>query len=322
MPLILKNDEVKTILETISQDEFEHIIPELFHALHTMCLAPHLVHQPPRTVLPSNLPITTTKTLIMVSSYTLTTAVKTITLPPPNSTLTLQSSVNGDLIAVIGANELTAFRTALASLILVRLRKLKLEKVVIFGCGKQAEWLYRLLRYANDGPVRIYLIGRGLVCPTWAFHEPLIRYATHSCAEAWHSQLKTSDAIFCCTPSTQPLFSTTLLGDLIGGKRELYISLIGSYQPDMVEVEPSLLIQPGVKVVVDNIEACFKEAGEIIQSGIKPEEVEEIGSVTKEIVQGMCIFKCVGLGIMDLVAGRELVTIARKRCVGVEIDGF
>lgn len=148
--------------------------------------------------------------------------------------------------------------------------------------------------------------------------------------------LRESDAVFCCTPSTEPLFPRAWL------KTTSYVSLIGSYRPDMVEVEPELLKEEGWGVVVDKKEACWVESGEIIRSGIKEERVEELGEVwgrfmggdrvdgkgegdrgeLEERYKGGVVFKCVGTAVMDLVAGQEVVRWAREKGVGMEVDGW
>lgn len=87
-------------------------------------------------------------------------------------------------------------------------------------------------------------------------------------------------------------------------------------------------------VVVDGLEACLKEAGEIIQAELKPEQLVEIGELMmikkaamKEIelggegekglrewiVKGNVLYKSVGLGLMDLRVGWDLVVMARER---------
>lgn len=99
----------------------------------------------------------------------------------------------------------------------------------------------------------------------------------------------------------------------------------------------------GGVVVVDSLEACLKEAGEIIQAKLKPEHLVELGelmmvkkAVMKEIeiggegekglhdwlMRGNVLYKSVGLGLMDLTVGHDLVNLAREKGVGTHIDDF
>ncbi len=96
-------------------------------------------------------------------------------------------------------------------------------------------------------------------------------------------------------------------------------------------------------MVVDSIEACLKEAGEVIQAGLGPDELVEVGElvmVRKAVMQevakggegekglkrwiegGNVIYKSVGLGLMDLCVGESLVGLARERKVGTTIGEF
>lgn len=96
-------------------------------------------------------------------------------------------------------------------------------------------------------------------------------------------------------------------------------------------------------VIVDSLEACLKEAGEIIKAKLKPEHLVELGelmmvkkAVMKEIeiggegekellewlTRGNVLYKSVGLGLMDLTVGHDLVVLAREKGVGTHIDDF
>jgi ornithine cyclodeaminase/alanine dehydrogenase-like protein (mu-crystallin family) len=118
----------------------------------------------------------------------------------------------------------------------------------------------------------------------------------------------------------------------------------------------------GGAIVVDSVEACLKEAGELIQAGLGGREVVELGelvmlkkdaerkrlesqnsfdsagvelggrkgSKTEEddgglrdwLERGNVIYKSVGLGLMDVVVGGDLVRLADSMGVGTRIDRF
>lgn len=171
-------------------------------------------------------------------------------------------------------------------------------------------------------------------------------------------QVRRADVIFCCTPSLDPLFPAEFLTSHEGRKKGRYISAIGSYAPHMTELHPDILRQAvapehhhhhhkhakksGV-VVVDSLDSCLKEAGEIIQAKLRPEDLVEIGelmmikkAVMKEIelggegeeglkewlIKGNVLYKSVGLGLMDVRVGWDLVTIAGQRGIGTTIQDF
>lgn len=96
--------------------------------------------------------------------------------------------------------------------------------------------------------------------------------------------------------------------------------------------------------MVDSLEASLKEAGEIIQAGITAEHLVEIGELLmvkkasmKEIEMGTgpgekgmrkwlesgnVIYKSVGIGLMDICVGEDLVALAMQRGIGTRVDGF
>lgn len=229
-------------------------------------------------------------------------------------------------------------------------------------------------------------------------HRPKIQILTPSHGEyerLLKSTIRASSVIFCTTPSLTPLFPAPYLTNPEGRKKGRYVAAIGSYKPHMCEVHPDILRQnvtpdhgrhfhkhapQGGAVIVDSVEACLKEAGEIIQAGLSPNEIVEIGelvmlkrdaeqrrsectaqkrmsveglddngvelgeapstkkkkrgksgkdeydkeheSLMEWLQKGNVIYKSVGLGLMDVVVGSDLVRLADERGIGTKIDNF
>ena len=87
-----------------------------------------------------------------------------------------------------------------------------------------------------------------------------------------------ANIILTLTPSRVALFNSV---DVTSHTR---LCLIGSYTPEMREVEDALILRSGV-LVVDTREGCLKEAGEMISSGmagLNGEGVVEIGECLGE----------------------------------------
>lgn len=108
----------------------------------------------------------------------------------------------------------------------------------------------------------------------------------------------------------------------------------------------------GGAIIVDTVSGCLKEAGEVIQAKLMPDQVVELGELfmlkrdaeqkkrekgekiepgcsfqdnsgLKEwLTRGNVIYKSVGLGLMDITVGEELIRIARERKFGITIDDF
>jgi ornithine cyclodeaminase/alanine dehydrogenase-like protein (mu-crystallin family) len=292
----------------------------------------------------------------------------------PRGTLTMLDR-SGLPIGLVNAEELTAFRTALAATIIFNKRH-NVHTITCFGAGRQAYWHLRLALILRGSEIKhINIINRSFersikLMKQFQVHEEQ--------DEAWHSnaqfsalspefqeygrilkeQVRKADVLFCCTPSLDPLFPAEFLTSHEGRKKGRFVSAIGSYAPHMTELHPDIFRQAvapdhrnhhhkhaaksGV-VVVDSLESCLKEAGEIIQAKLKPEHLVEIGELMmikkaamKEIelggkgetglkewlMKGNVLYKSVGLGLMDLRVGWDLVTMARERGVGTTIQDF
>ncbi|KAJ5374088.1 Ornithine cyclodeaminase/mu-crystallin [Penicillium concentricum] len=274
--------------------------------------------------------------------------------------------------ALINAHELTAFRTALASLMMFNRRK-KVRTLLVFGAGTQAYWHIRLALVLRGEDIRrVYIVNRSfdraakllqeIYQPENADWRGDVKFSAISTdfgeyGRILKSTVRKADAIFCCTPSPEPLFPAEYLTSGEGRQKGRLICAIGSYKAHMAEIHPDILrdevnVQPAHRhwhkhihrsgvIVVDSLDAAMKEAGEIIQAGIKPKQVVELGELlmvrdaTRDAAtvddekslrewsqRGNVIYKSVGLGLMDLVTGGDLVRLARERKLGTTVEDF
>jgi ornithine cyclodeaminase/alanine dehydrogenase-like protein (mu-crystallin family) len=311
----------------------------------------------------------------------------------PESTIRGSLTLLDDLgrtTGLINAEEVTAFRTALASTMLLKKRQ-SVHDVTVFGGGKQAYWHIRLaLLLRGDEIHHLNVVTRSFdtarncimrlynplpndpsyVNPLGEKHNARTQKTILTPAHTEYQRLlkqyvRASNVIFCTTPSLTPLFPASYLINPEGRKKGRYIACIGSYKPHMVELDPEVLryaVAPhhehrhlhkrqkeGGAVIVDTVSGCLREAGEIIQAKLKPDQVVELGELLmlkreaerqkgaqveegcnlqqdkglKEwLTKGNVIFKCVGIGLMDVVVGNELVKMARARDIGTTIENF
>jgi ornithine cyclodeaminase/alanine dehydrogenase-like protein (mu-crystallin family) len=124
-----------------------------------------------------------------------------------------------------------------------------------------------------------------------------------NCEIGSKATLKEADIICTTTPSQFPLIE---LGNIKSGS---HLNVIGSHQPMMREVSSDIVIQS--KIIVDQMKACKKEAGDLI---IPMEEGQwsfekvhgELGQVVtgeipaRESENEITLFKSVGNAIQDL----------------------
>lgn len=94
--------------------------------------------------------------------------------------------------------------------------------------------------------------------------------------------LREADVVFCCTPSTEPLWDGRVWdGEEASSKGRLVVA-IGSYTPEMREIPGEIVkraLTEGDKeagvVVVDTIDGALTEAGELIEAGSTAEQLVE-----------------------------------------------
>jgi ornithine cyclodeaminase/alanine dehydrogenase-like protein (mu-crystallin family) len=306
--------------------------------------------------------------------------------------LTLMDSL-GNTTGLINAEEVTAFRTALASTMMLKKRQ-SVHDLTVFGAGKQAYWHIRLalllrgdeihhlniitrnfesarkciMRLYNpqpDDPDYVNAIGskynskskKNILTPMHTEYERLLK-----------EYVRSSNVIFMCTPSEKPLFPASYLTNPEGRKKGRYIVCVGSYKPHMIELHPDVLryaVAPhhehrhlhkrqreGGAIIVDTVTGCLRDAGEVVQAKLLPDQVVELGELfmlkkeaerkmlaegkrlepgcnfndnsgLKEwLVRGNVIYKTVGLGLMDVVVGNGMIELARERGIGTRIENF
>ncbi|KAI1491838.1 proline utilization protein PrnX [Biscogniauxia mediterranea] len=352
--LVLGDREVQSLLGDLSAPQCRQLLDALSKALadyssssSSSANGPPLVHQPMRQVFTTAAGHTS---LFMPASNTRTTGIKIVTLPghggAPRGAINVFTP-EGALAGLLNAEEITAFRTALATMIpLLRAPLLPPSpRIVVFGAGKQAEWHVRLaallladvevFTVVNRSAASLGRLGRRLqaACPGLAVRL-LAKEGRAAEAEAYEAELRAAlrdcDAVMCCTPATEPLFPAAYLS---AEKRPRFVSLIGSYKPSMQEVDSETLLSgAGGRVYVDSREACLREAGEIIRARVPGDRLVELGEAlaanddfgagAAEEEGGNVVFKCVGMGIMDVVVAAGLLDIAREKGVGRTIEDF
>lgn len=303
----------QALLDSLTPAQASSMLYGLEKSLVDFHNVPESVQQPLRSSLTRDSPSVTT--LVMPVADRSGTATKIVSLPKNGdiSAVTTVMDPEGKIVGMAGAAELTAFRTAL-SIMCVYTKWQNAQRVVIFGAGKQAVWHIKLLRLLTKGPApEITVVNRSVDRLNKICTSLNVKGFTDD-SNAIDESLEKADAIFCCTPSLKPLF-----GPLPDNKPR-FIGLIGSYKPIMHEISTETLRNG--RLFVDSAEACLEESGEIIDAGIKKHEMTEIGSflTSPERLTGNVVVKCVGMGLMDLFASRELIKLAKETGVGQEVD--
>ncbi|OTB03606.1 hypothetical protein M426DRAFT_60089 [Hypoxylon sp. CI-4A] len=252
-----------------------------------------------------------------VKVVTLSSASSDTSLPSirPTGSLTLYSP-EGPPIGFLHAQALTAFRTALASSCLL-VKRSNVHTLTVFGSGLQAYWHIRLaLMLRGDTIHHVYIINRSFsenarnmfktfhgipqdIKEREGWEQAQFSLLTPGYGEYDRLQkehLRAADVIYCCTPSTEDLFDASILTNHEGRRKGRLIVAVGSYTKQMRELPRELLLQAtrthtaghlhyhrhateGGVIVVDTLDGALKEAGEIIEAGLEPKQLVELGEL-------------------------------------------
>jgi ornithine cyclodeaminase/alanine dehydrogenase-like protein (mu-crystallin family) len=357
---VLSDADIQTLLHNISPSDVQNLTSALNQALTQYSCNDEVPYQPHRAnvtrpngqvslFMPATTPSSIGVKIVGVApSQTPSPGEKP--KPALRSVLTICDEL-GQAVGVLNAAELTAFRTALGSMLLYRYRK-RTENIVVFGAGKQAEWHIRLaILLKTEGIRKITVVNRSS-----ARARDLIdslsqsKVGQHIKMEVFEgkdaeleSLVTEADVVFCTTPSTSPLFPASYMTSDSGLGKSRFISAIGSYRLDMQEIDPELLKLISnssgpfasqvyqASITVDSIKGCMDEAGELVAAGLKSEQMLEVGrtdelrknaEVQKWLEEGFVVYKSVGVGIMDIAIGKALMELAAEKGVGVHLDSF
>ncbi len=260
-------------------------------------------------------------------------SVKVITLFEDNVTLQLpfiQAMVmvfdgnTGSPLAIMEGTSLTAIRSGAASGAATDvLAQPEASKVAIFGAGIQAHtqleavcavrpirhaWVYdqdaqRAAVFARDAGAALGIE---------------VRVAANS-AEA----LNGAEVVCTATTSGTPVFADHELSPGV------HINAIGAYKPQLREIPPLTVAR--AQVVVDQLEAVWEEAGDLIlplQAGvISADHVHaELGQILagerpgRSDSESITLFKSVGIAIQDLAAASVVLANALELGLGTEVS--
>lgn len=257
-----------------------------------------------------------TNSVLVVVSLTTSAVMKDPNVKPisPTGVVNLFSP-QGDLIGLVNASTLTAFRTALGSACLLS-RRNHVKTLTVFGSGMQAYWHIRLALMMRGSSIKhIYIINHRFsdsaggilkkftIIPAEVKRREgwdqtkfaILTPSFHEFDRLQKDHIRAADVIYCCTPSRQELFDASILTNTEGRKKGRLIVAVGSFMPEMRELPEGLLLQAtkthekghrhfhkhadeGGVIVVDTLDGVLKEAGEIIAAKIPATQLVEYGT--------------------------------------------
>ena len=231
----------------------------------------------------------------------------------------------GEILSIMDGEYLTALRTGAASGLATQyFARKEAQTLAVFGCGAQGKTQLEAVAEVRN------------ISKVWVFDQ------SKSAAETFklemqkklsldiqiggnNSVLKECDVICTATNSESPLFYKDEV------KPGVHINAIGSYKPNMQEIDSQIL--KNATIYVDDRQACISESGDLIKpinDGLFTKEhiSGEIGEFALGKIAGrttekeITVFKSVGVAIQDFVVANRIYEKSRIQKFGIEINLF
>ncbi len=243
-------------------------------------------------------------------------------LPMIQAMVMVFDASTGSPLAVMDGEVVTAMRTGAVSGLATKLLAREDARIVaIFGAGVQGETQLEAVCTVREIKTA-YIFDHNRERREDFVKKMKEKLGIEIIAPASMDVLSEADVICTATTSMLPVFKDSEIG--VG----VHINSVGSYRPDMCEIPPETIMR--AKIVVDQMQACLSEAGDILQpieQGLISKE--HIYGELGEIVTGMkgareaddeiTVFKSVGLAVQDLATADLVLTKAKKLGLGVEV---
>ena len=248
-------------------------------------------------------------------------------LPAVLGAMLLVDAEDGRPLALMDAGELTALRTgASAAAAAKHLARADSATVAIIGAGAQAvTQLLGLDALFALEEIRVYDVNRAQIERYMEEMSPRMQGSPEwIAAENPEQAVRGADLVACSTTSEQPVFAGEHLA------AGTHVAGVGSYTPAMREMDETTFLR-AARVVVDSREACWAEAGDLIQpmeSGRFGRDIvdAEIGEIINQEEAGrgdpgdITVFKAVGLAVLDVIAADRAYRRAQAMKLGTEVD--
>jgi alanine dehydrogenase len=231
----------------------------------------------------------------------------------------------GEILSIMDGEYLTSLRTGAAGGLATKYFARKdADTVAIFGCGAQGKTqLEAVATVRNIKKVWVFDKNKNAAESFVSEMESKLGIDIHIAPD--NSVLKECDVICTATNSEAPLFLKEHV------KKGVHINAIGSYKPNMQEIDPEIL--QVAKLFVDQKGACLTESGDLIKpinAGLFSENHihADIGEFILGKIEGrtldseITVFKSVGVAIQDFVVANRIYEKALKAGFGQAINLF
>lgn len=247
-------------------------------------------------------------------------------LPLIMALVTVLDAETGAPVAVMDGTYLTAMRTGAASgLATELLARPDADVVALFGAGGQAQ--AQLEAVCTVRPVREVRVYTRTPAHAGAFSARVAGQGpvppAVSVAPSPQAALRGASIIIAATTSSTPVFDGA---DVAPGA---HVNGVGSFTAEMQEIDATLVRR--AKVVVDQLAAAWKEAGDLIipikQGLITPAHVHgELGEIVngdkpgRESDEEITFFKSVGVAVQDAAVAGRIYRAALAKNIGTVVE--
>lgn len=245
------------------------------------------------------------------------------------ATMVLVNSETGEVCAIMDGTFLTRIRTGAVSGAATDVLARKDSKIfALFGTGGQAETqLEAVLTVRPVKLVKVFDISKERA---QAFAQRMTeqfgeRFGVKIVAAATSAEaVEDADIITTVTTSKKAVFDGSLV------KKGVHINGVGSYTPEMAEID-EYIITHADKIYVDTRDGAVSESGDLIQPIRKgmfsaSDVTGELGEVISGKVPGresddeMTFFETTGSAVLDIVTAQRIYECAAKQGIGSVIE--
>lgn len=247
-------------------------------------------------------------------------------LPLIHGLVVVFSEENGQPEAILDAGALTALRTAAASALATDLlARPQADTLALFGAGVEGRAHLEVIaavrtlqevRIVSRTRERAERLARDFAAASGGRTRTIV---VETAAEA----LRGAGLVVTATTSTVPLFDGRLV------EPGTHISAVGAWRPETRELDSALMQR--TTIVVDQRQAAWEEAGELIQArqeGLLDEQ--DVWAELGELVIGLrpgrrtadeiTLFKSVGLAVQDAALAGAIARAGGTRNLGILLD--
>ena len=234
----------------------------------------------------------------------------------------LIDNISGEILSIMDGAFITALRTGAASgLATKHLSRKDSTTLALFGCGSQGRTQLKAVTAVREIE-KIWVFDK-LTAQAEMFIEEMAS-ETKADIEFTNDRavLKDVDIICTATNSEKPLFYKKHL------KAGTHINAIGSFQPQMQEIDPQIVRSS--RIFLDDKEACINESGDLLKAfkdpaGPHDNIIGEIGEYLLNRIAGRTspdettLFKSVGNAIQDYEVADKIYNKSLSENFGMEI---